>query len=264
MARLLSFLYETDLVIIFDLMINLLRSICTICFCSILLLSCKKNNDETPVYSCDQITKVIFDNFIDPLATIVYDGEGRVKYIKNDGKSSLAYTYFNDRIELHAIDYNGDENGLTYYLDANGRIKGTSLFDNQYTYNDEGYLVSFRQPYGTSTHIIGYDVYTLKYEKGDLVELFSPTNVTVKKVNFKYYDDLNQDLLGFNQPLYMMLGNRSSFHLIGSGFFGKQSTHLYKTYALNDIWSDYQIPYTRDGKGRITSQSDYDFEYYCP
>jgi hypothetical protein len=253
------------MVIIFDLMINLLRSICTIFFCSILILSCKKNKDEEkPVYSCDQITKVTVRNYSDPVATIVYDEQGRVKYIKSNGRNSLVYTYFEDHIILQATDYSGDDIGLTYYLDANGRIKGTSLFDNQYTYNDEGYLVSFRQPVGTSEQITGYDAYTLKYENGDLVELSSPTNASIKKVNFKYYDEPNQDLLGFNQPLYMMLENRSSFYLIGAGFYGKQSAHLYKTYAFDDIWSDYQIPYTRDGKGRITSQSAYTFEYYCP
>ncbi len=37
--------------------------------------------------------------------------------------------------------------GLTYFLDAKGRVKGTSFFDNKFTYDKDGYLVSFRQPY---------------------------------------------------------------------------------------------------------------------
>jgi hypothetical protein len=187
-----------------------------------------------------------------------------VKYIKSQGQSFLAYTYFNDKIVLKAKDYSGVDIGITYYLDANGRIKGTSLFDNQYTYNEDGYLVSFRQPIWGITNLIGYDLYTLKYENGDLVELFSPTNVNNGKINFKYYDELNQDLLGHHQPLYMMLENRSSYFLIGAGFLGKQSAHLYKNYALKDIWADTEIKYTKDAKGRITSSNVYTFSYPCP
>jgi hypothetical protein len=246
-------------------MTNLLRSICTICFCSTLILSCKKNKDgKKNIDPCDQITKVILKvnpaGVLHTLGVIEYDEGGRVKYVKVSDWESLTYTYFKDSILLvKETTYNGLY-PITYYLDANGRIKGTSLFDNQYTYNEDGYLTSFRRQSSDSTNQMGYDNYTLKYENGDCVELIS-TNKYHRKVNFKYYDEANQEMSGYYHTPFILdnIKNYYDEYLIGAGFFGKNSAHLYKNYREGT-----DIKYNRDAKGRITSSIVHIFEYQCP
>jgi hypothetical protein len=252
----------------------LFRAICTISFCSMLALSCSKDKDADTTNGdpCDQILKVEQYNYygnLEPYTTVEYDEKGRVKHVTGQGLNASTYTYNKDNIVLTATDINGDNIGLTYFLDTKGRVKGTSYFDNQFTYNADGYLISFRQPYGYNNQITGSTFYTLKYENNDLTEIFTTENVSWKKINFKYYDEPNQDVLGYNQPLYIgsVLGDRNSFYLIKAGFFGKTSAHLYKTIAINDSWSNGQIQYTKDAKGRIKSTvgvGGYSFTYQCP
>jgi hypothetical protein len=238
------------------------------------VLSCKKDKDDKkdvePVDTCDQILKV---TMLSPYgnnsltATLTYDEKGRITHVKGEGQNASNYTYYKDSIVLKATDIHGDNIGLTYYLDANGRIKGTSFYDNQFRYNADGYLVSFRQPYTYNNQVVDYGEYTITYQNGDLFEISTTKPyVSVKKVNFKYYDEPNQQVLGYNQPLYIgsVLGDRNSFYLIGAGFFGKQSAHLYKTVAINDSWSNGSMTYTKDAKGRIISNSAFSFEYQCP
>jgi hypothetical protein len=185
------------------------RTLSTIGFCSILILSCSKHKDsEAPsIDPCDKIVKVETYNAgnLVPYATIEYDGQGRVKHVTGEGlnTSIYTYTYYKDSIVLSATDTYGNNIGLTYFLDEKGRVKGTSYFDYQYTYNADGYLVSYRQPYTiTNNQIAGYIYYTLKYENNDLTEIITTENTDWKKINFRYYDEANQDLLGKNQPLY--------------------------------------------------------------
>ena len=70
----------------------------------------------------------------------------------------------------------------------------------------------------------------------------------------------------FQPALYIgaVLGDRNSFFLISAGFFGRQSTHLYRTVAINDQWSNSEITYKKDAKGRITSTGEFAFDYQCP
>ncbi|HEX6426528.1 MAG TPA: DUF4595 domain-containing protein [Niastella sp.] len=255
-------------------MTNLRHAIGIISISAVLTLSCSKDKDSgtPPVDPCDNILKVEQYNYygnLQPWATIEYDEKGRVQHVTGEGLNASTYAYNKDNIVLTATDIYGANIGLTYFLDANGRVKGTSYFDNQFTYNADGYLVSFRQPYGNNNQIYGSTLYTLKYENGDLTEIFTTENVSWKKINFKYYDEPNQDVLGYNQPLYIggVLGDRNSFYLIKAGFFGKTSAHLYKTLAINDAWSNGQIQYTKDAKGRIKSTvgvGGYSFTYQCP
>ena len=147
-------------------------------------------------------------------------------------------------------------------------MKGTSFFNHRYTYDTDGHLVSFWQPFTYNDKIVDSAFYTLKYENGDLVEVTTADqSISNHKVNFAFYDEPNQNLLGYNQPLYIagVLGDRNTFYLIGAGFFGKQSAHLYKTVDFNNPNSQGgPVNYEKDTKGRIkTFGGLYSFEYQC-
>lgn len=252
-------------------MTNLPRSICVIGFCAVLAWSCKKGNDKPdvePVEPCDRIEKVVLYGFGGNDTTfITYDDKGRVSHVKAGGQNEANYTYYKDSIVVKATDIFGVLKNRTYFLDIRGRVRGTSFFDNRYTYNNSGYLVRFRQPVIENNQMAGWVDYTLKYENGDLVEMYTPKpNLPYKKVNFTYYDEPNQQLLGYNQPLNIgtVLGDRNTFYLINAGFFGKQSAHLYRTVGINDSWTEPDMYYTKDTKGRIIAVKYQGFEYQCP
>ena len=108
-------------------MINLLRLLCTISFCSVLISSCKKDKDDKkdvePVNPCERIVKVAFYDYwgvAKPNNTVEYDDQGRVKFVKGEELNASSYTYFKDKILLAATYIRGNDIGLTYYLDANG------------------------------------------------------------------------------------------------------------------------------------------------
>ena len=236
---------------------------------SVLVVSCSKDKISGQIGDpCDQIVEVEQYLPVGPvewesLATYEYDSKDRLKSF-GDGTNTTTYTYHKDRIDAT---FSNNSNVTSYYLDAKGRIKGTSHFDHQYTYDGNGYLTSFRSPYGTGGQILGYVLYTLKYENNDLIEVStSDQSVSNKKITFQYYNEINQDLLGYNQPLYIasVLGSRESFYLVKAGFFGKQSAHLYKTLSINDVPPTGQMQYTKDAKGRIISTNYYRFSYRCP
>jgi len=74
---------------------------------------------------------------------------------------------------------------------------------------------------------------------------------------FTYYNEPNQDLMGYNSPLYIgnVIMDRNTFYLIKAGFFGSQSKNL-----LNA-----GITYQYDSSGRIISEpGEYSFVYQCP
>lgn len=255
-------------------MTKLFPALLAICLCPFFILACKKKNDSKPaVDPCDHIVEVMYYSpYVAPTwqttATVEYDTQGRVKHIKGEGYNTSAYAYYNDRIELTATDINGTDIGLTYYLDAKGRIKGTSVFNYRFTYDNEGHLISYWAPFGNNGRITDSAFYTLKYENGDLIEASTTRqNMYNQKVTFAFYDEPNQDLLGYNSPLYIagVIGDRNSFYLIGAGFFGKQSVHLYKSVDFHSQYSQGgTVSYEKDTKGRITTfVGAYKYKYQC-
>ncbi len=248
----------------------------TVVFLLLLFASCKKDI-ETPggtnTDPCNRITAVsYYSPYVAPTwqltATVEYDNKGRVKKIIGEGQNATTYTYYKDRIELVATDIFGDNISVTYYLDEKGRVTRTNHFDHKITYDAEGHLVSYRKPYGTGGQTTGYNSYNLTYEDGNLVRITCPdNNVLYSQIDFTYYDEPNQDLLGYNQPLYIggILGDRNTFFLTSAGFFGKQSKNLYKSVDMNDGYTHGTIQYTTDAKGRKTSTvTAFKFDYQCP
>jgi hypothetical protein len=236
--------------------------------------SCKKSSKEetTKVDPCNQIIEVLdFSPYRTPnyqtTAALTYDGEGKVKTVKGNAQNATEYVYYSDRIEIKAKDFFGDDISDTYYLDKNKRIIGAASYNYDFKYNAEGYLISFKKPYGV-TSIIGYNQFYLKYENDNLTEVYTEdVNVSPKKASISYYPEANQDLLGYNSPLYIsnVIYDRNTFFLIKAGFFGKQSKDLFKGIDWHDGFSYGSTNYTKDSKGRITKINEgYMFKYHCP
>ena len=201
-------------------------------------------------------------------ATFTYDAQGRVKSIKGGGKELSEYTYFKDRIELKGVDVFGKDFSQTYYLDNANRIIRTTSFDYDFKYSSDGFLISYKQPFGMNGQISGYTQYYLKYAEANLQEVYTnDSNVSRKKITFSYYDEPNQEMLGYNSPLYIssVIYDRTTFALIKGGFFGKQSRSLLKSVDHHQGYPGGDILYSKDSKGRIINiREGYSFKYQCP
>lgn len=241
------------------------------------LFSCKKGNSDSslnpPGDPCDRVKEVLlYNQYADPVlqheADVIYDNQGRVKTIIGKGKNRSDYTYFKEKIELKATDIFGNDISVTYFLDSKGRITRTSYFDFQYTYNEGGYLISLFNPYGTGGVINGSTLNILSYENGDLVHVTNDVeNSEYSDIKFTYYEEPNQDMMGYNNPLYIsgLIGDRPSFFLMKAGYYGKLSTHLMKSVKFNNGYSAWPQNYTKDAKGRVVSIVDkWAFNYACP
>jgi hypothetical protein len=238
----------------------------------ILIVACSKNKPEDQQADpCNNILEVLrYQPYGTPTyqttASLTYDDQGRIKTVIGEGSSRSDYTYFNDRIVLTAKDIFGNDISTTYYLDNMQRVTRTNYYDYQYTYNSDGCLISYRQPYGNNGQITGFTQYYLKWEDGNIAEVYTnDANIADRKYAFQYYIEPNQNLLGYNSPLYIsnVVGDRPSFFLIGSNFFGKQPKNLYKTLIKNDVYNG-TVTYQYDAKGRISSIKDvYQFNYKC-
>jgi Domain of unknown function (DUF4595) with porin-like fold len=237
-----------------------------------LFISCSKSKDQ-PVNTCDQITESYdphpYGNLGPPTAIFTYDDQGRVSYVKGQLQNQASYTYYNDSIVLTATDIYGADIGTTYYLDNQRRIIRTRDYDWDFKYNTDGYMISCKIPYGNNGQITGYTPKFLTYTNGNLTEVTTTDpNAVPQKISFGYYDEPNQNLMGYNSPLYIsgILGDRNSFFLISGGYFGKQSKNLYKTLDWNSVYyPPGSVSYLKDSSARIVEmQQGFSFKYRCP
>jgi len=236
------------------------------------VVSCSKNVGATE-NTCNRIIEVLANHPYGggylTTALIEYDDRGRVKSVKGEGSNQSTYNYFKDSIQLLATDFNGMDISETYYLDSKQRIVNTKFFNYNYTYNDDGYLISYKAPYGINPcQVLGFIQYNLRYENGNLVELSTPDQtVSKQKVTFEYYDQPNQDVMGYNSPLYLgrVIYDRPTFFLIRNNFFGKQPKNLLKSLDFHDGFGPATISYQYDSSKRIIYSDDaYEFKYQCP
>jgi len=233
--------------------------------CSIFILSCVKHHaDEAPLTpQCDRINQIFGytypSNTPYPLAKLSYDSKGRISTVDAEANTKLIFTYFNDHIDLKTSGPSAPDISITYNLDDHGRITGTSLFNNAFQYNNEGYLVSFKLLNGDGTET----AYKLSYEAGNLKEIRDSQNTLY--YSFTYYDRENQDMAGLNAPILSEneAYEKVTLFLTGSGFFGKQSKNLVKN-IHQEGYTAPDIKYQFDDKGRVISKSGiYSFNYEC-
>jgi YD repeat-containing protein len=237
-----------------------------------LFISCAKSNNQ-PINTCDQITQVYdphpYGPIGPPTAVFTYDEQGRVIHVKGQLQNQTSYTYYNDSIVMSATDIYGVDIGTTYYLDNQHRIIRTKFYDWDFQYNADGYMISCKIPYGNNGQITGFTPKFLNYTNGNLTQVTTTDpNAVPQKISFGYYDEPDQDLMGYNSPLYIseILGDRNSFILIKAGFFGKQSKNLYKTLDWNSVYyPPGTVGYDKDSSGRIIGlQMGFSFTYRCP
>lgn len=238
------------------------------------VISCSKNKStDTVETNCNNLVEVLdYNPFGNPAyqttATLTYSSESKIKTVIGQGSSKSEYTYYNDSIVLKATDMNGANIGQVYYLDNLQRVKRTKYANEEYQYNTEGYLISYKQPYGNNGQTLGYTQYYLIWQNGNLTQVYTnDQTVSRKKVTFQYYNLPNQNLLGYNSPFYdgSILYDRNSFYLLNTSYFGKQSKDLLKSSTLNDTNQSADIIYQSDVTGRIISLGDfYKFKYQCP
>ena len=241
----------------------------------VFLVSCSKDTtvNQQQDDPCKRIIEVQdyhpYDNpTYQTTALLTYDDQGRVKSVKGELQNESTYTYYSDRIELKGKDIYGTDISQVYYLDNMGRITRTKAYDYDFTYDANGYLISYKQPYGNNDQILGFNEYQLRYENGNLIEVSTDDpNVSRKTVTLEYSVEENQDLIGYNSPLYLseIIQDRNTFFLIKGGFFGKTSKNLLKSLDFHNGFPAGEIRYIYDDKGRITEmENGYRFNYQCP
>jgi Domain of unknown function (DUF4595) with porin-like fold len=241
----------------------------------LLLVACSKSkeNKSAPVNSCDQITEAFDPHPYTALgpatAVFTYDDQGRLTHVQGQLQNQSSYAYFNDSIVLTATDIYGVNIGTTYYLDNQHHVTRTRDANYDFQYNADGYLISCKLPYGNNGQIIGYYSRLLTYTNGNLTEVTTTDpNAVPQKISFGYYDEPNQDLMGYNSPLYIseIIADRNSFFLIREGYFGKQSKNLYKSLDWNNpSYPPGTVGYAKDSSGRATAMLDgFSFTYRCP
>ncbi|MEO6539515.1 MAG: hypothetical protein ABIN74_00940 [Ferruginibacter sp.] len=241
-------------------------------FIGVFLISCSKDLTDNSVPGCDSIIEVLsFHPNGNPnyqiTATFTFDQSGRIKNVKGEGLNKSEYNYYKDSIVLKATDINGIDISEVYYLDNLGRVSRTKIANKDFEYNAAGYLIAYKQAYGNNGQVFGYTQYYLKYENGNITEVYTNENVSRKKVTLQYYNEINQDLHGYNSPFYasLVIGDRNTFFLLKDQYFGTPSKNLLKSTVFNDITNSGDIIYQYDLKGRITMLgSSYKFNYQCP
>jgi len=234
-----------------------------------LVLSCSKNNTtKTATNDCNEIVEVMQGGecCYYTAATLTYDANQRIKTVVGQGLNRTEYTYYSDSIGIKATDINGNDISGTIYLDNLQRATGSRYFKGAYTYDADGYLSSFKKPYGNNGQVTGYTQYYAIWENGDLISVYTnDLNVSTKSITFQYFNQPNQNLLGYNSSFYVgeILQDRNSFYLLNGSFFGKQSKDLLKSINVNGSQSN-DITYQSDSTGRIIKASDfYKFGYKC-
>jgi hypothetical protein len=239
----------------------------------VLVSSCSKHNTSNGTYNpCNRILEVMeyepYSISYQTIATLTYDQAGRISTVVGSALEKTLYTYYNDSIVMKATDINGTDISQTYYLDNEQRVVSTSLYNEDYQYNVDGYLVAYKQPYGTNGQVTGFTQYYLNYQNGNLSEVYTnDQSVGRNQVTFGYYSELDQDLLGYNSPFYCssVIYDRNTFFLIKDGYFGKQSANLLESIDLHNGYPSGTFNYQKDSSGRINIMSQaYSFRYQCP
>lgn len=227
-----------------------------------LVVSCSKEEEGGDDGSCHRVVQV-FDAVAGqgpsatPFATFTYDDSARVVNVTGPGEDRRVYRYYKDSIAVKTTYGNGEVLQDTYFLDGRGRVVRSRFADQDFRYDSEGYLVSFQRHNGKYDQGSAYVRYFLRYEDGNVAEVYSSDPAaSLPSIILHYYDRPHQDLLGLNSPLWegRVLGDWGMLYLVPGGYFGKASRSLLKSaYYQFDEW------------GRITTMVDrYAFKYQCP
>lgn len=239
---------------------------------SALFFSCEAKKEEfypekPGITYCDKVSQIFEftypDNRLYPVAKLSYDDRGRVVLVQEENNVTYKFSYSDKRIELVATGYGASTLTLTYYLNNQGRISGTSIFDNDIQYDSEGRMINYKMPNDINGQTQGYTEYHLNYESGNLKEIRTRDHVLV--TSFTYYDKPAQELAGMNSPLYAggVIYDEATVFLIEKGFLGKSSRNLLKNVKTGNFPGS-DIQYAYDDKGRVNAKvGSRGFNYQC-
>lgn len=184
-----------------------------------LISSCSKSGND-PKKSIDPVVdpcRIVTVEVINGTpVTYSYDSQGRVSQTTNlfgFGTGTFTYSTYN-------VTFKNAKDGSTYNFvtDAQGRIVSDKY--DTYKYDAEGYLIEKNDGSVTSEFV-------LSYSNGNLVKVVRRGEETS---TISYFDERNQDLMGYESPLFSsLLFNMHTFSGIMVRFTGKQSKNLVRS-----------------------------------
>jgi hypothetical protein len=221
-----------------------------------LFTSCAKNDDSEPVATtCQAKTMEYLENGkSDDKLFFTYNDKGKVARVDHGTLNSTdyeTYEYQTGKIVMFdKINFLGKAETITFNLDANSRI--TSVGNNTFKYNAEGYLIESKQ---VSTGVTNTTTFTY-------------TNANLTKIDYliAYSTDTekNSTIIDYNTDAYQSIGGFGSvlanfeFNEYGvlTDFYGKTSKNLvtkdtFKSPGYTDQVTTYT--YVKDEKSKVTS-----------
>lgn len=222
---------------------------------TILLFSAcsKKGND--PEVIVDPVSKtcqiVTVEEVNESPITYTYDDQGRVlKVTELYGFGTGTFTYSAGKVTFKD---SNDGTNKEFNTDTQGRIVSDSR--DTYKYNADGYLTEKNDGSIPAEFV-------LTYTNGNLVKVVTDGKETS---DITYYEDeINQNLMGFENPLFSgLLFNHHTFSSLTATFMGKPSKNLVKSITVVEkdastglnVQTTETYTYQKDSDGKVTSQT---------
>ncbi|HKG08103.1 MAG TPA: DUF4595 domain-containing protein [Pedobacter sp.] len=234
-----------------------------------LLASCAadKRKEEPQKETCYDVAEVLIAYGNDkngPGDSLFYDSRGRVTKVVHELTSQVTYDYLESRIQMKGTNILGTDISTTFFLDDQKRIVRTTA-NYEFGYNSEGYLIFCKFPIDNNGTVTGYSTLDFKYEGGNVTEVSETEGRTVTTRKFEYFDEPQQDLMGWNSPLFGagFFSDIYVFYLSEAGYFGKSGKNLLKSF--NDRKGNILMrKYKKDAQGRIVLMDEgRAFVYKC-
>ncbi|MFD1629995.1 hypothetical protein [Pseudopedobacter beijingensis] len=221
---------------------------------TMMLVACKKDKGGDEPETIPTCAMVKWEDSYGYSSTDVvkFDDKGR---IKDDG--SATYEYFPDKI---IVKRDGD-NIARCTLDAQGRIvkiedynmEGEIDYFCEFEYNNEGYLIKSRRPYGSD-----YTIKTYTWENGNLVKIVETTNWNVSAPTsvtetITYGNDVIKDKLIAQEIYNYYSSSKWNGGLIE--YFGKMSKNAPVLIQSDYPWGS-SYTYKKDAKGKINGYKE--------
>ena len=212
------------------------------------IAGCKKNTDQPASEKLCKLTGVVHNKNNSGFETKVYiDYDKAGSIIKTTVSSTTdfmlvaTFVYTTDKI---TIQYSGSRNSEGILVLVNGRVtknKEGSFYDEEYTYNEEGYLIQVKKSNG--------EVKTMTYTGGNLTKVVTINGEYKRIADYEYSSELaNRAVLSY----------LSIYNFPTSKYYGKVSRNLVTKRTITDNYSG-TIPYLVTNSISLRSISTYTY-----